>query len=120
MLTGEYCDLDKGDTVTVKKVDANDPIFPVKVDDGKYGQWLTFEDIELVSSNSTQEEIDKIYSGRNGANTSECSHNFIVVGIGLYGNEYIDCKNCGKKKEDCKEEKKSIVVDDPSWWDVGF
>lgn len=119
MLTGQYCEMEKGDIVSVQNIDFHDKIFPIKVDDGKYGQWVTLDDIELVDSNSTQEEIDKIYSNRNGANVSSCRHEFIVVGIGLYSNEYIDCKHCGKKKEDCEEEPVQYVVDDPSW-DIPF
>ena len=51
-----------------------------------------------------------------------CNHEWVVVGQGMYGDKWINCKKCDMAKEDYKEEVQTNKITDsrgdlPGFWD---
>jgi hypothetical protein len=122
IITDERFPLLKGERTEIDAIDIADPIYPVRVKASTMigSTWIKSEEFELIDSSSTSEQIDTILGNRDKPSNTKCRHEFVTVGFGLMGNEYIDCKNCGKRKEDCKDEPERVVVEYDDLWDVGF
>lgn len=94
-------------------LDGSPITYKVDVDDGADDCNWSFEtDLEFIySENVYQKQVDNLEASMDSyKDKSTCKHDWIVVGMGLYG-DYINCKHCDMKKEDYVEEDESDVDD---------
>jgi hypothetical protein len=121
----------EGEIIEIEDMCAFDVPIKIRIDDNGFEEivYSNEDSIEKVAPEKNksnkfdkawEKQMDHLLGNRNGANVSqsECTHEFVIVGTGIYG-DYWNCKHCDVKKEDCEEESKRIVIDDVNW-DIPF
>lgn len=132
---GDYKIGQEGEIIEIEDSCAFNVPIKIKVDENGFDEivYSNEESIELISPAKSSKKLDKAWEkqmdhllgNRNGPNVSQknCSHHFIIVGTGIYG-DYWNCEHCDIKKEDWEaqggKEEDLIKKKRDAWWDIPF